>query len=173
MNGLNQWRSRTRRAATTGAIVAFALFGCGTTEDAPHAEPTTTRPTADPSRSLLKAEYSRETLASLQDALRLYDEARRLLIEDSVAGVAAAARSLGDVLSESRAGLESVDPILASLGDEAVASASSLAEAEDLETARQAFGEVSRSLIGIAAVDTRLIEGWRSFSCPMTSTFPR
>ena len=64
--------------------------------------------------------------------------------------------------------------MLAALLSESQRAATSLAQqAGDLESARAAFGELSRSLMAVAAADTRLIEGWRAFSCPMTSTFPK
>ena len=51
--------------------------------------------------------------------------------------------------------------------------ATALSEATDLDTARHAFGELSRLLLVLQNVDTRMLEGWDVYSCPMTSTFPK
>jgi len=102
-------------------------------------------------------------LAPLRDALEGYEQMRALLAADSTDGLAAAAGRLTQGLERAhRRWLE-----------EAAAAGRSLAAAADLAAARGAFGEVSRFLVALAAVDPRLAEGWQVFECGMTETFPK
>lgn len=120
------------------------------------------------------AEYPQVVLDALRETLRVYEEVRTQLTQDRMDGLSTRAERLAQsfVTARSALGNEGAPAILA-LVDEGERSSSSLAAVDDLETARVAFGEVSRSLFALAAADPRLVEGWQSFSCPMTSTFPR
>jgi Cu(I)/Ag(I) efflux system membrane fusion protein len=48
-----------------------------------------------------------------------------------------------------------------------------MAGAADLESAREAFAELSRTLMALAALDPSLAEGRHAFSCPMTAGFDK
>lgn len=105
------------------------------------------------------------SVEELRAALASYEEVRLLLSVDRADGLAAPAGRLAAGLAAAAAVGE---PCLAG-----VAAARRLAEASDLAGARQAFGEVSRCVLGLGALDPRVREGWHVFACPMTGTFDR
>jgi len=105
-------------------------------------------------------EFPEPAFRSLRTALAAYEEVRSELAADRLDGVPDASARLGDAL---RLALEGSD----ALAGRSVAE--SMAEAEDLEAARAAFGEVSRLLMVLADRDPRLAEGWHAFVCPMAS----
>lgn len=118
--------------------------------------------------------YPPEALEVLRLSMTHYDDSRQLLTQDRTEGLDLTAQALEQSLGSARSALASSSvPRIVALIEESQRAAASLARAADLETARAAFGEVSRTLIGIAAADPSLIEGWQVFSCPMTPTFPK
>ena len=126
------------------------------------------------SGSLLATRYPGDVVAALQLSMTRYDDVRQLLAQDSTDGLGLVAQELAQSLASARSALASGSvPGIGSLLEESQRAAASLAKTTNLDTARAAFGELSRSLIAVAASDTRLIEGWQAFSCPMTSTFPK
>ncbi|MFQ5526920.1 MAG: efflux RND transporter periplasmic adaptor subunit [Thermoanaerobaculia bacterium] len=116
---------------------------------------------------MLPLSYADELFQSLEGALRSYEEIRTRLAQDQAEGVgAAASRLAADLEAASSRGDELPDHLAALLG-EALRAARSLEGATDLESARAAFGEVSRLLIPVVALDERLSRGRHVFSCPM------
>lgn len=114
------------------------------------------------------------TLEALRTSLAAYEEARLLLAGDEIDGLGPRAGRLArslEMAEQTFAG-EPADAVSRYLA-EASAAADALAEASDLEAAREAFGEVSRFLIALAAADPRLAEGRQVYECPMTDTFPK
>lgn len=72
-----------------------------------------------------------------------YEKARLILVDDSIAGVAAlaeAVREAADVSSETHTEVRALLPKIMSFADD-------LAAAEDLDTAREAFYELSKVLV--------------------------
>ncbi len=113
-------------------------------------------------------------LEPLRAAFAAYEGARALLAGDSLQGLAERAERLARSLSAARQGLpEGAESDLARCLEEAEAASRSMHEAGELESARRAFGEVSRFLLLLASADVRLAEGLRVFECPMTETFPK
>ena len=146
-----------RCAAPLGAVLLSVLLlaGCGGNgAGSPAAEP-----------------YSSEVSDALRLSMASYDRVRQLLIRDSLDGLDLESEALVQSLAAAGAALGSGS--IASLVEESRRAAASMAQSSDLDTARAAFGEVSRTLIGVAAADPLLIEGWSAFSCPMTKTFPK
>ena len=119
------------------------------------------------------ASYNDSTYESLRRAILAYDELRVLLVADSLEGLQPAGRTAATHIAAAREALAGGDLTLEAFLGEAEAAAGSLAKSGDLASAREAFGELSRALIAVAATDHRLVEGWEAFSCPMTETFPK
>jgi Cu(I)/Ag(I) efflux system membrane fusion protein len=114
-----------------------------------------------------------DVVASLRPAFESYEEARLLLSVDRVEGLAPPAHRLAASLGAADAAFATATGEVAHCLTEGTAAAERLAAATDLGAAREAFGEVSRYLLVLGAVDQRLAEGWHVFSCPMTPTFER
>lgn len=111
---------------------------------------------------------------ALRGALEVYEAARAELAADRLEGLpAAASRLAGTFELAGRTGKEDLAADVAAVIQAAETSAEVLAEAADLEAARAAFGEVSRALVLLAEVDSRLVEGWHVFACPMVETFAK
>lgn len=116
---------------------------------------------------------SPETAGSLEPVLEAYEELRAELAADRLEGLPATAERLADAF---RAPLEDRDELaepVATAFEEGAAAAESLAQAEDLEAARIAFGEVSRNLLTLTGQDGQGVEGWHVFACPMAQGFER
>jgi Cu(I)/Ag(I) efflux system membrane fusion protein len=122
---------------------------------------------------LPRQELPAPVLASLQAALGVYEELRDELAADRMGAVPALAARLGDGLRNALDGRADLAGSVPQVIKEAVRAAESMAEAEELPTARAAFGEVSRALLLLAGCDPRLAQGWHIFACPMTSTFDK
>jgi len=109
-----------------------------------------------------------------RSALAAYEEARDLLAEERLEGLAPRASRLAQSLELARRALPAgEEPEASRWIEEGAAAARALGEATELGEARQAFGEVSRFLVALAGADARLAEGWHVFECPMTETFPK
>lgn len=119
-------------------------------------------------------EFPAPTLEVLRTSLQAYEAVRAQLAADRLDTLISRARRLSQSLELASQGLpeDTASEHVRSL-EEAAAAAISIAQASDLETARAAFGEVSRFLILLVSADPRLTEGWRVFSCPMAETFPK
>ncbi|MEE8219016.1 MAG: efflux RND transporter periplasmic adaptor subunit, partial [bacterium] len=123
--------------------------------------------------ALTRQDFPAPVLTSLRASLTAYDESRNLLADDRLAGLEAAASRLATAVREAETGAADLSPRFRSVLAEAARVADSLGEAEDLEAARQAFGELSRLFLVVANVDPRLLDDWHVFECPMTETFPK
>ena len=137
-----------------------------------------TTPGEDGAVALPATDYPPAALEALRRATAGYDRARDLLVNDSLGGLAAEASEIATALERAHVAVEgagetAVDSSVPAFLEEATRAARSLGAAGDLDAARSAFGELSRSLIAVAAADRRLVEGWQVLSCPMTETFPK
>lgn len=113
---------------------------------------------------------------ALEALRRAFDAAERIRAElafDRLDGVAAPAH-------ETALAIRAAEPALAGAGPEVgaclvggIAAAEQISSAADLAVARQAFGELERLLIALAAADPRLQEGWHVFRCPMAEGFKK
>ncbi len=169
MNAHQQRPRWTRLVAamllTAGTVI---INSCGQDEGASPAETETTKPPA------LEAEVlGQPVLTALQAALSAYEQARSALAHDRLSDVRAPAAGIASFLKEAESGSASHTPRLRSTLAESARVATSLAEAADLDAARDAFGELSRLFLVTTNVDPRVLEGWHVYSCPMTTTFPK
>lgn len=123
---------------------------------------------------LAPLELPRPALDAVRSALSAYEETRELLASDRFGGLdASAGRLAGSLEAAEEALADGTPPEVALHLEEAATAARNLARASDLAAAREAFGEVSRALIALAAADPRLAEGWHVFECPMAEPFPK
>ncbi len=106
-----------------------------------------------------------EVLAALRTVLEGYDDVHGLLVADSVEGVGPPAERIAKALAGARAGATGAPSAELERGER---SAADLATARDVVGARRAFESLSRSMIRLAAADSRLAHGRHVFTCPMT-----
>ena len=118
-----------------------------------------------------------ELPAPVLDALgRAFDATERVRTElafDRLDGVPAPAREAALAIRAASAALPAAGPEIALCLDGGVAAAEQLASATDLAAARLAYGELNRLLLGLAAADPRLQDGWHVFRCPMAEGFKK
>ncbi len=107
----------------------------------------------------------------LAKAFEHYDRISTLLATDSVEGLPALAQDLAGALESARAELGDAPAVIGQQLGLGATSAVKLRDAADVATARDAFAQLSQSLVALASVDPSLQEGWRIFQCPMTSGF--
>lgn len=122
--------------------------------------------------SLPPQQFSEQVLVSLRTAFDAYEEIRARLAADTLEEVAPRAeRVLGALRSaaQSTRGLPRVQETL----EEGAEAAQKLTEANELDGARLAFGELSRALIALGGADPRLSDGWSVFECPMTQGYSK
>ena len=100
-------------------------------------------------------------------------DARVALAAGQIAGVAVPARELAKSIAIAKQKLPGVPSEVTDCLDQSASAAERLATANDLDTARLAFGEISRFLIALAAADPRLQQGWHVFRCPMAAGFKK
>ena len=156
--------------------VAFALFAaatllvasCSTEETAPPSSEES--PTGD---IIERRDLPAPALQALQQALLVYEDIRGSLAHNHHEDLSGPASRLKSSVDEAAGLLGEDSSRLRDTFAEVSRTAASLGAAQDLQTARQSFGEVSRLLLVLANVDPRFIEGWHVFSCPMTSTYPK
>ena len=164
-------RSNAGFASAMGIVLAVLLISCGANaQEAPSPAETDVPPGAA-SLQVSQQGFPESVLGSLRTALGVYEEVRGEMAADRLNGVRAHAARLAEALRlalDDRTGL--VEPTPAVIEKTAV-SAESIAKAEDLATARIAFGEVSRGVLLLASSDPRLADGWHVFACPMVQTF--
>ncbi len=101
--------------------------------------------------------------------LSAYEELRKELFHDRLEGAHAAATTLAAQAEEAAEASPDHAAHLTQLHD----AATRAAEAEDLEMARAAYGEVSRAVIGMQIADPALQEGWHIYTCPMVEGFQK
>jgi membrane fusion protein, copper/silver efflux system len=111
-------------------------------------------------------------LAAVETAFSAYEEIRVALAKDSVDGIPPAALRLEQALHAAASGLKDVPKISETMHTGAEA-AKQLSTETNLDKARHAFGEVSKSLVLLAGADPRLAKGRHVFECPMTDTYAR
>jgi Cu(I)/Ag(I) efflux system membrane fusion protein len=159
--------SLAKSAACTLAVIV-AIAGCGRSVEPESAATEAVQPSSEArGLELLPLSYPDDLFESLVGTLAAYEEIRSLLAQDRVEGVAAAASQLVAGLEAAGSRGAELPDRLAALLEEALRAARSLGSARSLESVRAAFGEVSRLLIPLAAVDARLSRDRYVFSCPM------
>ncbi|MEZ5318166.1 MAG: efflux RND transporter periplasmic adaptor subunit [Vicinamibacterales bacterium] len=124
------------------------------------------------SRTLTGGPYESGAYESLTRAFAAYEEARAALASDNLGTATPAGTRAAEALGAAVAASRGDDP-RAAVMVEAQRTAQSIAAAADLERARSAFGELTRTLLILASVDPRLSEGLGVWACPMTTTFPK
>lgn len=156
------------KSVVCALAVAIAVAGCGCSvePESPAAEAMGPSPEAGAPESSPQS-YPDELLQSLDEALLAYEEVRGLLAQDQVEGVEGAASQLAAELAAAGSHGDEVPGRVAALLREATRASQSLESTTDLESARTAFGEVSRFLIPVVAIDSRLSRDRHVFSCPM------
>jgi hypothetical protein len=169
--------NRHARLLTPAALAALlALAACGGDPEPPTDgdRAGTAGETAAPEQRALPAQdYPPEVETALETALAAYEEVRALLAGDRLEGLAARSSRLAQALRLAADGAEAGSPAAADLLDEAARTAASLAEAADLAGAREAFAELSRTLIPVVGADPGLAAGRKVYACPMVEGFDR
>jgi protein SCO1 len=97
-----------------------------------------------------------EATPRVRDALGQYDQLRRRLAADDLAGAQAAATKLAAVR-----------------GVELGAGVAAISGAQDLAAARAGFGAASRQLVALLVDNPPLREGWLLFRCQMTTGYQK
>ena len=157
---MNRSSSARRRAAFLLAAALLVVLGCG-----PAAEPENL---AQPEGVELEPQgFSEELITALEDVLTAYEEVRGRLALDQLEEALSSASDLAASLRSASGFRQTLPDRLAALLDEATRAAESLAESADIAAARRAFGEVSRLLIPLVAVEGRLSRDRHVFACPM------
>lgn len=108
-------------------------------------------------------------LEPLRTAFAAYEEIRSSLAADRLGGVSPHAHRLAGSLGEARGTLGSGE--LAGALEDAEHAAHALGGARDLKSARESFGEVSETVISLAACQPGLAKGWHLYECPMESGY--
>lgn len=146
---------------TVGTSGLTALGGSGTAgKPADIAEP-----------ALPVIELPASALETMRMAFDATERVRAELAADRLDGIAGPAREAAQALRSAQNALANAPPEIADCVGKAIAAAEQVASANDLESARRAFGELNRFLIALAAADPRLQEGWHVFRCPMAEGF--
>jgi Cu(I)/Ag(I) efflux system membrane fusion protein len=167
-------RSEMRQALGVLVLaIAVATLVAGCSGDGRETEPAPEATETAKGSALTRQDFPAPVLTSLRASLVAYEESRDLLADDRLEGLEAAASRLSTAMREAEAGARVLSPRLQSILAESSRVADSLGDAEDLEAAREAFGELSRLLLVMANVDPRLLDDWHVFECPMTKTFPK
>ncbi|HVS31868.1 MAG TPA: efflux RND transporter periplasmic adaptor subunit [Thermoanaerobaculia bacterium] len=107
-------------------------------------------------------------LTELRRALGAYEQARAMLANDRLDGIATHANALAAAFTAARP--STGDEVRQCLLD-GTAAARKLAAATSLDAARAAFKDVSMYLFALAASDPRLASGWHAYECSMTDGF--
>lgn len=124
---------------------------------------------AGPAKDTVAEAASTEPSARVLDT---YEKTRALLANDTVDGVAAAAKDLREA-AEALAGKLSGDP--RDHASELAAAAGKLesAAADGIGGARTAFGHVSEHFVALLASDPELAQGRFVFECPMAQGYQK
>jgi Cu(I)/Ag(I) efflux system membrane fusion protein len=113
------------------------------------------------------------SLSALRAAFDAVERIRGELAHDRHDALSAPAREVVQALRAAKASLPAGAASLATALADATSAAETLSTTHDLAAARAAYGELNRQLLGIAAADPRLQEGWHIFRCPMTKGFKK
>jgi Cu(I)/Ag(I) efflux system membrane fusion protein len=143
-------------------------FSLAPEPDPPPAEtaaPTASR--AEPRVEVAKHRFSDASLQALRGALGDYDELRAGLADDSMKGIDEEGRAIADWIRRASAEAQAAPEPIARMLLDAGAAAERVAAAGDLESARRAFGELSKALVMLSTSDERLQEGRHVFACSM------
>lgn len=111
------------------------------------------------------------SLSALRAAFDAVERIRAELAHDRHDALSASARDVSHALRAAKASLPPGATDISAVLADATAAADTLSAAHDLAAARAAYGELNRQLLGIAAADPRLQEGWHIFRCPMATGF--
>lgn len=162
------WFSPPDRAAR--AARAPAAHDHGAASGAP-ATTAPARPPEPAEPAIAPTELPAPARSAVAEALDALERVRAELVLDRHDGVAAPARLAARALGAARAATTAPAADVAAALDRAREAAEQLAASAELDGARVALAEVNRQLIGLAAADPRLQEGWRVFRCPMAPGF--
>ena len=113
---------------------------------------------------------SPEAKGAADEVLNAYEALRAQLAADAVADVSVLAERLERAATSlARSVPASIQPRAVALG----ASARLLRETKELPKLREAFGEVSRQLVSILAIEPSLRKGKYVFECPMAQGYKK
>lgn len=113
------------------------------------------------------------SLEYLRAAFQGYDSVRALLAKDTTTGLAARAQEIASSLRAAADSARDAPEEVSTRLKEGAQIAAQLQAARALAAAREQFANLSRSLVSLAAADSRLQEGWHAFECPMQKGFNR
>ena len=111
------------------------------------------------------------TAAEVVAVLDGYEAIRAKLAADDVSGVAELAKKLADQ-ARAAAG-KSAATNGKNLESVAQASSALAGAASDVDAARRAFGDLSRSIVAVIAADPALRQGRRVYECPMAPSYKK
>jgi len=111
------------------------------------------------------------TRASVEEAVSAYEAVREALADDR-SDVTAESQALADAARRGTAGAP--EPLRHPLEDlSGAADRLARVESGDLDAAREAFGELSRTLIALLSKDPSLQEGRYVYECPMVDGYKK
>lgn len=115
--------------------------------------------------------------ARSQEALKLafsgYEQIRAELARDVLDGVSEQATGMATVLRDVAGSEPQLPSGLKTELTRAAGAADKLAKEQDVEAARNLFGDVSRAMVALAQTVPSLAEGWTAFECPMAQGYKR
>lgn len=145
-------------------FLTLALFGAC----AKNAPTTTAPPVMDPVPMNEEAQApASPAAASMRTILVAYERVRVRLAADDMSGVADAALEIQETSKKGSSESKTAD--FTALSN----NAAMLARSSSIESARSAFGELSRQLITMLANDKALARGLHVFECPMVSGYKK
>lgn len=153
-------------------VAGFLLGACTKSGAGNKEEPRSSAPEKAPPLSAAPETLSADRQQSIRRALDAYEQVRGQLARDEVAGVAASASVLEQAANEAagkapenlRVHLEGITSSARSLKD---------MPKNDAGAVRQAFGDVSRSVVALLAAEPSLQQGRHVFECPMAQGYKK
>lgn len=164
-----------RPVAALCLVGALSLTACAKQSAAAgngpaHPTPTSEKPDPAPGTTTPAAVVADTPKAkALVEALNGYAAVRKALAADDLAAAKAAAPTAAGKV----AGMKAEHADKAADVDSMAAAANKVASSADIATARMAFGEFSRTLIGFVAADKGVAGGVVCYRCPMAKTYQK
>ncbi|MBM4343924.1 MAG: DUF3347 domain-containing protein [Deltaproteobacteria bacterium] len=164
-----------RACLVAGALCTVLFSSCAKQSAAAgngpeHPTPTSEKPDPAPGSSTPAAIVADTPKAkALVEGLTAYAAVRKALAGDDLPGAKAAAPAAAAKV----AGMKATHAEKAPEIDSMAAAAHKVAASADIATARMAFGEFSRTLIGFVAADKGVAGGVVCYRCPMAKTYQK
>lgn len=165
-----RWLVAIATVAGAMAVCACAKQSAAAGNGPEHPTPTSEKPDPSPGAATPAAVVADTPKAkALVEALNGYAAMRKALAADDLAGAKAAAPAAAAKVAAMKA--ENADK--AADVDAMAAAANKVGASADIATARMAFGEFSRTLIGFVAAEKGVAGGVVCYRCPMAKTYQK